>query len=351
MEVNTEKEINTDLKKQLRHDSTGNAVLLLVFWAIYFGTAAVLPPILKHVTGETDKAAFREIETLLFYIILYPIGFSLIFIINKLLYKDERKIKLSECFRKPVTSPGWTAKWIFFTIGATYIASIISTFIFVIVETFSGRELSEADMSTADTPLSIITILLAAPVFAPIFEELFFRGTLFRNVSRHGTWGLMIICGITFGIWHGNYPQFLFASSMGFFSCFLFEKTKSVIPSMIVHFIINSIGSFMSIMVGKAGFTTTELTTAEAYDLLWEHPLFFLTLTVIGFGLISFLILWLILFIIEIAYHKESFVLEKKNPEISEGKKFWIYLSSPLMAVVMLGMLGYTIFRALGGNI
>ena len=260
-------------------------------------------------------------------------------------------MKISECFRKPVTSPGWTAKWIFLTIGATYAAAMLSSLIFIIVETFSGAELSEADMSSDNSALGIITILLSAPVFAPIFEELFFRGTLYRNVRNHGTWSMMIVCGLTFGIWHGNYPQFLFASVMGFFSCFLFEKTKSIIPSMIVHFVINSIGSFMTILVGSAGLSTTEITTADSYELMLEHPLFFLLLFFIGMGILTFLVIWLVFFILEIVYHNDSFVLEEKNPEITEGKKFWIYLSSPLMALVMLGMLAYTIFRALGGNI
>ncbi|MBR4342256.1 MAG: CPBP family intramembrane metalloprotease [Lachnospiraceae bacterium] len=351
MELNPLNETKTELKKELRRDSAINAVLLFVFWALYFGIAAVLKPLTRNFIDPADKELFRNVETLLFYVLLYPIGFSLIFIINKLLYKGEREVKISECFRKPVTSPGWTAKWIFLTIGATYATAMLSSLIFIIVETFSGAELSEADMSSDNSALGIITILLSAPVFAPIFEELFFRGTLYRNVRNHGTWSMMIVCGLTFGIWHGNYPQFLFASAMGFFSCFLFEKTKSIIPSMIVHFVINSIGSFMTILVGSAGLSTTEITTADSYELMLEHPLFFLLLFFIGMGILTFLVIWLVFFIIEIAYHKESFVLEEKNPEISEGKKFWIYLSSPLMALVMLGMLAYTIFRALGGNI
>ena len=351
MELNPENESKTELKKEIRRDSAINAVLLFAFWAIYFGIAAALPPVLKKFIDPADKTLFHNVETLLFYILLYPIGFSLILVINKLLYKGKREIKISECFRKPATSPGWTAKWIFLTIGATYASAMLSTLIFTIVDALSGTELVEADMSSDNSALSIITILISAPVFAPIFEELFFRGTLYRNVRNHGTVSMMLVCGITFGIWHGNYPQFLFASAMGFFSCFLFGKTKSVIPSMIVHFVINSIGSFMSILVGSVGLSTTEMTTAEAYALLLEHPIFFLTLCAIGMGLILFVLLWFIFLIIEIAYHKESFVLEKKNTEISEGKKFWIYLSSPLMAIVMLGMLGYTIFRALGGNI
>ena len=351
MELNPLNETKTELKKEIRRDSAVNAVLLFVFWAIYFGIAAVLPPVLKNFISTEDKTFFTNVESLLFYILLYPIGFSLILLINKLLYKGKREVKIFECFRKPVTSPGWTAKWIFLTIGATYAAAILSALIFTIVETVSGAELSEAEMGTDNSAISIITTLISAPVFAPIFEELFFRGTLYRNVRNHGTVSMMLVCGITFGIWHGNYPQFLFASAMGFFSCFLFEKTKSVIPSMIIHFVVNSIGSVMSIVVGSAGLSASEMTSAEAYDLMFEHPLLFLFLCAAGMGIMTFLVIWLVFFIIEIAYHKDSFVLEEKNPEISEGKKFWIYLSSPLMALVMLGMLAYTIFRALGGNI
>ena len=351
MELNPLNEAKTELKKEIRRDSAINAVLLFVFWAIYFGIAAFLKPLTRNFVDPADKDLFRNVETLIFYVLLYPVGFSIIFIINKLLYKGKREVKIFECFRKPVTPPGWTAKWILLTIGATYATAILSALIFIIVEEFTGAELSEADMSSDNSALGIITILISTPVFAPIFEELFFRGTLYRNVRNHGTWSMMLVCGLTFGIWHGNYPQFLFASAMGFFSCFLFEKTKSIIPTMIVHFIINSIGSFMSILVGSVGLSSTEMTTAESYELLLEHPLFFLLLCAIGMCVITFIIIWFVFFIIEIAYHKESFVLEKKNPEISEGKKFWIYLSSPLMAIVMLGMLGYTIFRALGGNI
>ncbi|MBP0962233.1 MAG: CPBP family intramembrane metalloprotease [Oscillospiraceae bacterium] len=351
MELNPLNEAKTELKKEIRRDSAINAVLLFVFWAIYFGIAAFLKPLTRNFVDPADKDLFRNVETLIFYVLLYPVGFTIIFIINKLLYKGKREVKIFECFRKPVTPPGWTAKWIFLTIGATYATAILSALIFIIVETFTGAELSEADMSSDNSALGIITILISAPVFAPIFEELFFRGTLYRNVRNHGTWSMMLVCGLTFGIWHGNYPQFLFASAMGFFSCFLFEKTKSIIPTMIVHFIINSIGSFMSILVGSVGLSSTEMTTAESYELLLEHPLFFLLLCAIGMCVITFVIIWFVFFIIEIAYHKDSFALETKNPEISEGKKFWIYLSSPLMAIVMLGMLGYTIFRALGGNI
>jgi heme/copper-type cytochrome/quinol oxidase subunit 2 len=120
---------------------------------------------------------------------------------------------------------------------------------------------------------------------------------------------------------------------------------------MIVHFIINTIGSCLTLLISSVGLTQADITTADSYDLMFEHPFVFLILFAMGMCVIAALVTWLIFFIIEIAYYKDSFIIEQKNPEISEKKKVWIYLSSPLMALVMLGMLGYTVFRALGGNV
>ena len=352
MELNPLNEAKTELKKEIRQDSAINAVLLFVFWAIYFGIAAFLKPLTRNFVDPADKDLFRNVETLIFYVLLYPVGFSIIFIINKLLYKGKREVKIFEGFRKPVTPPGWTAKWIFLTIGATYATAILSALIFIIVEEFTGAELSEADMSSDNSALGIITILISAPVFAPIFEELFFRGTLYRNVRNHGTWSMMLVCGLTFGIWHGNYPQFLFASAMGFFSCFLYEKTKSIIPSMIVHFLINSMGAFSTLLIGALGMDSKdELATADMFAMMGEKPLLFLILMCLGFFVIFLLVSWLVVLIIELACYRDSFQIEKTHPEIPEGKKFITYITSPFMLIMMIGMLGLTIFRALGGNI
>lgn len=341
--------METDIKKELRRDSNINAVLLLGFWLIYFLISFTVPPILKSFIKDTGSALFENAFTLIFYILLYPVGFSLLFLVFKKLSKKYKDLRFSEIFQKPQMPAGWTAKWIFLTIGATYASAYISSIFFMILEWLTKVELTEAEMSTDKTALGIITTVIAAPVFAPIFEELFFRGTLYRNVRKYGSWSMIIICGITFGVWHANYPQFLFASTMGIFSCFLFEKTKSIIPSMIIHFIINSIGASMMIFIGQLGIEGKDELSSADLSLFLDHPLAFLLLMLVGMCMMGFLITWLIFMIREIAFHPESFKIEKKNPEISEGKKFITYLSAPLMAFVMIAMLGLTVFRALGG--
>lgn len=338
-----------EFKKELRRDSNINAVLLMGFWALYFIISFSLPAITSLFVNKKDTSLYTNTATLLFYILLYPIGFSLLFVLFRTLKKKDSDMKILGCLRKPQMPASWTFRWIILTIGATYSSAIVSNLIFYVIETVSGRDLTAAEMTTDKTALGIITTLISAPVFAPVFEELFFRGTLYRNVRKYGTWSMIILGGLTFGLWHANYPQFLFATSMGIFSCFLYEKTKSIIPSMIVHFVINSFGSVMSIIYGQLGFESVDdLATADPMSLIAEHPVAILLMFAASLGIIIFLMGWLALLIIEIAYHRDSFILEKKNPEIPEGKKFITYLSAPAMALIMTAMLVLTVLRALG---
>ena len=347
--MNTELNTNPDLKKEIRRDAGINAILLIGFWIIYFSASLILPNAIGLFVRDKYSDLFENIFVLAFYIILYPVGFSLLFILFRKISKKYKDQRLMECFKKPQTPPGWTVKWIFLSIGATYAAAYISSILFAILELITGVKLQEAEFSYDNSALGTFTTIISVPIFAPIFEELFFRATIYRNVRNYGTWSMIIICGITFGLWHANYSQFLFASVMGIFSCFLYEKTKSVIPSMIVHFIINSIGAATMLLIGQLGIDSKNEITANP-EMLMSNPLVMIIMMLIGFFMIAFLITWLILMIAEIIEHKESFILEPKNKEISGGKKLITYLSSPLMAATMIAMLALTVYRALGGK-
>ncbi len=346
-----DQETTYDLKKELRRDANINGILLTGFWILYFLISAAIGFILPRLIPVTDETLFSNAGTLIFYVLLYPIGFSLLFILFRILSRKHKDMKVLSCLRKPQMPAGWTFRWIILTIGATYLASFVSAFIFYIIEAVTHTSLTEAEMTSDKSVLGILTTVIAVPVFAPVFEELFFRGTLYRNVRKHGTWSMIIVCGITFGLWHANYPQFLFASAMGVFSCFLYEKTKSVIPSMIVHFTINSVGAFMMILIGQLGLESkNDLADMSDMTMFAEHPFIFIIIMLAGIMVIEFLICWVILLTLEIIFHPESFRLEKKNPEVSEGSKFITYITSPVMLIIMLAMLGFTVYRALGGE-
>ena len=92
----------------------------------------------------------------------------------------------------------------------------------------------------------ILTIFVVG-VLPGFCEEWAFRGgfltTLSQNYSRKAT---LIVCGITFGLFHQNISQLLYTALMGMLLAHLVMVCKSIIPAMIVHFMNNTIGTYLS---------------------------------------------------------------------------------------------------------
>ncbi len=180
---------------------------------------------------------------LIIYIFMYLIIIPLIALIFQKVKGNKVGIKLSSLYTKPKKSAFWCFKWIIITMGFAYIASIISNIFFMIIEYMTETTLNEASFNFGDSVIGTVVLIIAPVIFAPIFEELLFRGVVLKNSEPMGQWFAIIISGIIFGLWHENYPQFLFAAVLGCFSAFMVIKTRSIIPSMIAHFSINTIST------------------------------------------------------------------------------------------------------------
>ena len=82
---------------------------------------------------------------------------------------------------------------------------------------------------------SLATIIEVA-VLAPIFEEMIFRGILLRAfLTRYPTWPAIAISALFFGFAHLNIYQFFLAFPMGLLLGWLYERSRSLIPSAILH--------------------------------------------------------------------------------------------------------------------
>lgn len=93
------------------------------------------------------------------------------------------------------------------------------------------------------TPLTYLLLFLVAAVFAPILEEIVFRGWLFQGLTtRTGKVALSIfISGITFAVIHPQgpilYPALAWIGAMG---AFLTYRTASLVPAMVMHALHNA---------------------------------------------------------------------------------------------------------------
>lgn len=92
-------------------------------------------------------------------------------------------------------------------------------------------------------------------IFVGIMEELIFRGFLCRFIEEksHENRAIMI-SSLIFGVFHlvniGSYPylyvllQVLYAFAIGIVFATVFYKTKSILSCIIVHSIVDILGSF-----------------------------------------------------------------------------------------------------------
>jgi CAAX protease family protein len=78
-------------------------------------------------------------------------------------------------------------------------------------------------------------------VAAPIVEELTFRGVGQSLLSFLGRWPSLILVGVAFGVAHGLIEALLILVPFGVALAWLRDRTKSVVPGMVVHGLFNGI--------------------------------------------------------------------------------------------------------------
>ena len=86
-------------------------------------------------------------------------------------------------------------------------------------------------------------------------EEIIFRGFLFKMMAKDNIKNAIIVSSITFGIGHiinlfngadliSTLLQICYAISTGYLFVIIFHKSKSLIPCIITHFLVNSLSIF-----------------------------------------------------------------------------------------------------------
>ena len=100
------------------------------------------------------------------------------------------------------------------------------------------------------SPLAAGMLILLAVVFAPVSEELFFRGVLFRSVrDRHGFWPAALASAIPFGLVHYVPAPAIDALVLqltmvgtGLGLAWIYERRGTIVAPMAAHVAFNVVG-------------------------------------------------------------------------------------------------------------
>lgn len=177
---------------------------------------------------------------------------------------------------EPPTRRRMSAKTFFIFLSMAFALLIVGSLVGQTVNNVIGRFFGEQEsgiteaIENSDLWLSCLYSL----VIAPIFEELFFRKLLVDRLRFLGDWAVVLLSGITFGLFHGNIEQFFYAALLGTLLALIYQKTGNILYTILVHSVINFFGGILPTVVDRLlPFNLADAATTEGLmDILRAHP-------------------------------------------------------------------------------
>ncbi len=105
---------------------------------------------------------------------------------------------------------------------------------------------------------------LAIGILAPVAEEMVFRGAILRTLlamaGRGRAWLAIVLSALIFGGVHMNLPQFVHAAFIGIVLGWLYWRSGSILPGIVLHWVNNTVAFLLT-------FLYPELSDAKTIDL------------------------------------------------------------------------------------
>ena len=124
------------------------------------------------------------------------------------------------------------------TAGLALAGSLIGTPIHLLL-TSPFEQSDSVDISKILLSSSLLERILIVGIIGPAFEELMFRKILIDRTIRYGQTLSVLLSGVMFGLFHGNFQQFFFATLLGMLFAMVYIKTGRIRYPMMLHMLVN----------------------------------------------------------------------------------------------------------------
>ncbi|MGN0642771.1 MAG: lysostaphin resistance A-like protein [Huintestinicola sp.] len=148
---------------------------------------------------------------------------------------------------------------------AAAIGSFVMMILYAIIMLMAGRSNNLGSAQTALDAVSVvksanplwleILIYLYVCLIGPVMEELVFRGVLLEGLRKYGNRFGIIMSSVLFGLMHQNFVQCIPAIFLGIVFASMTVRTGSLIPSITVHIINNSLSAVLMIYMHSVDMT------------------------------------------------------------------------------------------------
>lgn len=151
--------------------------------------------------------------------------------------------------RWAVLSPAWlrTRQWaVLFWAAMASVGTIVPSLAL-------GEFLPELDDSMAETFRGLVKSdfgYLVLCIFAPFVEEVVFRGAILRALRQamRSPWAAIAVSAVLFAAAHGNLAQMPHAFLMGLLLGWMYVRTDSILPGVVLHWANNTVSYAMLLL-------------------------------------------------------------------------------------------------------
>lgn len=172
---------------------------------------------------------------------MYGIGFPIFYVLIRRL----PAWKMTEPRRM---DPGQMVLVVVFCFGLTYMGNMIGQLLMTAIGALRGTVVANP-VDSLVMEMSPWAVFASTVVIAPVMEELMFRKLLIDRTVQYGQKTAVIISGVGFGLFHGNFFQFFYACAIGMVFAYLYSSTGRIRYSIMIHMMINFVGGFLSLFL------------------------------------------------------------------------------------------------------
>ena len=209
-------------------------ILAIIFQIIIVNIISVTNPIYLN-----DINIITIISSICNYLLPFPVFYWLMKKLN-----DERIEKHNLGAKKFITYAA-------VTITLMWIGNLIGLFITTFLSGAMQNEIANPVQQLINSTNIWINIIILT-IIAPIFEEILFRKFLIDRTIKYGINVSVLLSATLFALFHGNLNQFFYAFLMGGFFSYVYAKTGKITYTIILHAIVNFMGSVVSLFVAQA---------------------------------------------------------------------------------------------------
>lgn len=307
--------------KAIRKDFSKIGLFMFIGSIIVIAVQAIASVIIKKIPFIAENPDLSMLAGMMpTYLIAMPIIFLMFKKIPVTINREKKKMK-----------PLHILAAFCISYAVMYFSNIIGMLTTGVISIFKGSAVDNV-MANVAAKLNLPVLFFLTVICAPIMEELMFRKMLIDRTYKYGEGVSIVFSGLVFGLFHGNLNQFAYAFSLGVFFGFIYVKTKNIAYSVILHMLINFMGTIVSqLIIGNSSVmkfmseldSLSDNMNGEAFANMIQENIAGILLY---FGYTMFLFAIVIIGVIIFAVNSKKFRLSKPECAIEKGMRFKVVI-------------------------